>query len=70
MLRGLCPNSHVDVFYTLMWDEEQHLPYYKGFMKSSIHYNESTESWQLMSSDNSVNGVAVSDINSLGTGIS
>ena len=68
MLRGLCPNSYVDVFYTLKWDEDMNLPFYKGFMNSNIKYNESIESWVLTSEDNSVGGAAVSAINSMGTG--
>ena len=67
-LRGLCPNSQVDVFYTLMWDDSMNLPFYKGFINSNIKYNESLESWVLNSEDGLVTGVAVSSMSSMGTG--
>ena len=68
MLRGLCTNSYVDVFYTLKWDTDTNLPYFRGFINSIIKYNESIESWLLTSLDESVMGTAVSAINSMGTG--
>ena len=68
MMRGLCPNAHVDVFYTLKWDDKMNLPFYKGFIKSNIKYNESIEAWVLSSNDGSVNGEAVTDVHSMGTG--
>ena len=67
-LRGLCPNSQVDVFYTLMWDDDMSLPFYKGFINSNLRYNESLQSWVLTSEDGLVTGHAVSSIISMGTG--
>ena len=67
-LRGLCPNTPVDVFYTLMWDDDMSLPYYKGFINSNLRYNESLQSWVLTSENGLVTGHAVSPITSMGTG--
>ena len=68
MLRGLCKNDYVDVFYTIMWDEPINLPFFKGFSGSRINYDEDSESWLLTTEDNSVNGTCVAPIQPMGTG--
>jgi hypothetical protein len=68
MLRGLCKNDYVDVFYTIMWDEPNNLPFFKGFSGSRINYDEDSESWLLTTKDNSVNGTCVAPIKPMGTG--
>ena len=67
-MRGICKNDYVDVFYTLMWDEENSLPFFKGFKGSNINYDEDMESWLLTTEDNSVNGTSVALIKQMGTG--
>ena len=56
------------MFYTLMWDDDMSLPFYKGFINSNLRYNESLQSWVLTSEDGLVTGHAVSSIISMGTG--
>ena len=68
----------VDMSYTLRWDAATNLPYYLGFLHTTIRstaassiiprYNEDAETWQLTSDDNSVNGSSVAAITSMGTG--
>ena len=29
ILRGLCDNMIMDVFYNILWDEDTNLPYYR-----------------------------------------
>ena len=48
--------SPVDVFYTLRLDPATHLPFFKGYHKTIINYDETTEAWTLSSEDDSVNG--------------
>lgn len=40
-LRGLCENEVTDVFYTIMWDEEKNLPYYRysGLFVYALKFN-------------------------------
>ena len=33
-LRGLCSNDYIDVFYTMLLDEETNMPYIRGFSKA------------------------------------
>ena len=68
MLRGICKNNYVDVFYTFTWDDETNMPYFKGFTGSNIKYNEDLESWLLTTKDNLVNGTSVAPIKQMGTG--
>jgi hypothetical protein len=69
MLRGLCSNKWVDEFYTVKWDPATNMPYFLGFVKSIIRYDEDAETWQLTSTDGSVNGSSVARIESMGTGV-
>ena len=48
--------SRVDVFYTLRWDPNTHMPFFKGFHKTTISYDESSEAWTLTSEDDLVIG--------------
>ena len=68
MLRGICKNNYIDVFYTLMWDALNNLPFYQGFSGTTINYNEDMQAWLLVSLDKSVNGTAAAPIKPMGTG--
>ena len=43
--------SRVDVFYTLRWDVDTHMPFFKGFHKTTISYDETSQAWTLTSED-------------------
>ena len=43
--------SRVDVFYTLRWDADTHMPFFKGFHKTTISYDETSQAWTLTSED-------------------
>ena len=45
--------SRVDVFYTLRWDADTHMPFFKGFHKTTISYDETSQAWTLTSEDDS-----------------
>ena len=68
MLRGICKNYYVDVFYTLMWDEGSSLPFFKGFKGSNIKYDEDKKSWLLTTEDNLMIGSSVAPIKQMGLG--
>ena len=54
--------SRVDVFYTLRWDADTHMPFFKGFHKTTISYDENSEAWTLASEDDSVIGRSLGPI--------
>lgn len=37
-LRGLCPTALVDTSYTLRWDAQDNLPYFRGFLSTVIRF--------------------------------
>ena len=43
--------SRVDVFYTLRWDADTHMPIFKGFHKTIISYDDTNQAWTLTSED-------------------
>ena len=53
-IRGLCDGSSMDTFYTLVYDTEHNIPYFKGYDKTMIRLNESVDTkgaqkyWDIM----------------------
>lgn len=68
-MRGVCKNEWTDIYYTMIFDEKTHMPYYKGFTGTNIHYDEDRKEWMMSHDpDNGIMGSAVASILPLGTG--
>ena len=66
MLRGICFNEWIDIFYTLIFDDETNMPYYVGDTGTRLFYDEESLHWTM--SQDGLNGSAPASISSLGTG--
>ena len=68
MLRGLCKNSVIDMFYQVRNDERGYVTYY-GFENTIIYYQDKEDRWALKLANNAaVTGTVMSSLNSLALG--
>ena len=65
-LRGFCKNEWIDVFYSLVWDEETSLPFYRGDTGTTIRWEEDRGVWRVRSGE--LTGTALASILPVGTG--
>ena len=69
-LRGICRNDWTDIFYTLLFDEETNLPYYKGDTGTVILYDEGDHIWKMVHDpDNGLMGTGQALLDNMGTGV-
>ena len=46
-LRGICSNTLIDTYYTVEFDDDTNMPFYKGETGSQIYYDETNLMWVL-----------------------
>ena len=68
-LRGICSNNFIDSFYTMEFDDDTNMPYFKGESGTYITYEEENMRWLLKNDpDTGIIGTAPAKLDSLGTG--
>ena len=79
-IRGLCKQKKMDTFYTLLYDKEKQIPYYKGYQTTIIKLEENLDTkggkkfWQILEAENDNSSVIgftemIPDGSSLATGL-